>query len=65
MSRTLWFVAILGAIASAYVIPYGFLNDVVAFSGAFLFWTVFAAVVAGLIWWGTADWRDTGAGDSR
>lgn len=43
-------------VLAAVVVPYTLLRDVERLSGAFLFWTLFALVVIGLIIPATAGW---------
>jgi len=50
--------ALLGlAILLAYIVPYGFLQNIESWYGAFLFWTVFGMVAIGLIFRLVWCWR--------
>ena len=50
-------IALAILIAFAYIIPYGFLADVTAWRGAFLFWTLFGVAAIALIFRLVAGWK--------
>jgi len=50
--------ALLGlVILLAYIVPYGFLQAVESWYGAFLFWMLFGVVAIGLIFHLVGSWR--------
>ncbi|AGM41347.1 hypothetical protein SPISAL_06265 [Spiribacter salinus M19-40] len=50
--------ALLGlVILLAYIVPYGFLQNIESWYGAFLFWTLFGVVAIGLIFRLVWSWR--------
>jgi hypothetical protein len=56
--RALWLVPVLVIILACYFVPYVLLDDVDAWYGSFLFWTVATAAVIGINAVVSSAWRD-------
>ena len=56
---TLWLWVVFVSVVAAFVVPYVVLSSFPASVLVYGFWTVFAFVVVGFIYWGVKDWRDT------
>ena len=54
---TMTLIALALLIVLAYVVPYGFLTGVSAWSGAFLFWTLFGLAAIALIFRLVSGWK--------
>jgi hypothetical protein len=46
-------------VLGAFVVPYGILANFAPSLSVYGFWTIFAFVIVGFIYWGVKDWRDT------
>ncbi len=54
-----WLSVVFVAVVAAFVVPYGILTNFVPSLSVYGFWTVFAFVIVGFIYWGVKDWRDS------
>ena len=52
-----WLSVVFVAVVAAFVVPYGILTNFVPSLSVYGFWTVFAFVIVGFIYWGVKDWR--------
>ena len=53
-----WLVVVFVAVLAAFVVPYGILSTLTPSLSVYGFWTLFAFVIVGFIYWGVKDWRD-------
>lgn len=64
--RPVWWIwAIVILLVAAYAVPYALLATVERWSGAFLFWLLFGAVVWTVLIAAVSRWRSGGTGDSE
>ena len=54
-----WLGAVFVTVLGAFVVPYGILANFAPSLSVYGFWTIFAFVIVGFIYWGVKDWRDT------
>lgn len=55
----IWLAVVFIAVVAAFVVPYGILTNFAPSLSVYGFWTVFAFVIVGFIYWGVKDWRDS------
>ncbi len=54
-----WLVVVIVSVLGAFAIPYGILTNLAPSLSVYGFWTIFAFLIVGFIYWGVKDWRDT------
>jgi len=54
-----WLSTVVVAVLAAFVVPYGIFTNFAPSLSVYGFWTVFAFVIVGFIYWGIKDWRDS------
>jgi hypothetical protein len=53
-----WLALVFISVLSAFVVPYAILTTQTPSLAIYGFWTLFALVIVGFIYWGVKDWRD-------
>lgn len=53
-----WLALVLVSLLSAFIVPYAILTTQAPSLAIYGFWTVFALVIVGFVYWGVKDWSD-------
>lgn len=53
-----WLALVFISVLSAFVVPYAILTLQAPSLAVYGFWTLFALVIVGFIYWGVKDWSD-------